>query len=178
MESFSQLNSAERIIAVHAAYGKAMIAAHSLELRIAAILFARAEEDVKIGKSVDSGAIDRLTLGQLINRFLLEFSPPEELAKELDDMLYFRNELAHRISKTILSAAQRKHWEEKVVSELYEISSYFAEASHSLQPFIDAFLSKHGLTLEPLLDRLLVNYPGIRQGANNSFKPKPLRGST
>ena len=151
-------------MAVYAAYGKAMIAAHSLERRMAALLLVRRAEKIESKIAVEVTDIDRLTLGQLIGHFAHEFSPPAALTTELGNMLYFRNLLAHRISHKILSAAQKDGWEENLVIELYEISGHFKETSEALQPYIDSCLSSFSLAYNSLMEKLLPRYTARTEG--------------
>lgn len=56
------------------------------------------------GRTAEIEWLDRLTLGKFISEFTSRLSPSEYPAEELDNMLFFRNELTHRISYARVSA--------------------------------------------------------------------------
>jgi hypothetical protein len=167
MQPSNELSPGEAMLVVEAAYGKAMLRAHGLERTLATLLICkatisnrqRAEQDAAIVR------IKRLPLGLLIERFETEFSPSEELTEELSNLLYFRNELTHRISDTICNAAMKAHWHEKVTTELNEISGYFADCRPLLQPHMAACQAELGLTDERIEELVLATFPASKIGA-------------
>jgi hypothetical protein len=70
--------------------------------------------------------------------------------EELDNMVYFRNELAHRISNFIVLKATSHEWHDKVIKELGEIESYFNEAQEILLPYIEVCHKKLNLNEEKI----------------------------
>jgi hypothetical protein len=167
MTTAATLSRQERMFTVYAAYGRVMMAAHSLERRLAALLVTRAA-DRRSSKEVfraEQAKIDHLPLGLLIKRFISEFQPEEQLVEELDNMLYFRNDLAHRISDLVLRAAQRAQWEEKVLTELTDITEYFRETREMLEPYAAEWFAKHAVSEHELLTKALAMYPGIKRGS-------------
>jgi len=161
------LSLQERIFTVYAAYGRAMMAAHSLERRLAALLVTRAA-DRRSSKEIfhaEQAEIDHLPLGPLIKRFISDFQPEERLVEELDNMLYFRNDLAHRISDLILCAARQEQWEEKVFTELTDITEYFRETREMLEPYAAEWFARHSISKHEVLTKVLAMYPGIKRGS-------------
>ncbi len=163
MKGISKLSRSERMWAVYAAYGKAMMSAHSLEGKLAALLIAResGESYTKTQFQTKREKIDKLTLGTLVERFLMEFEPTNEVTHALKTIVPIRNELVHRISKYILHATLITHWEEGVVSELLKITDSFLEVISKLQPFTDYWLSEIRIEYEELFQAELAKHPGI-----------------
>ena len=151
------------MVAVYAAYGRAMMAAHSLEARLAALLLTRlAAQFSKEAFRRERDELDRLTLGSLIRRFIREFEPSERVTNSLRNALCVRNDLAHRISNRILMAAQEARWEEGTTAELMEVADCFAGVRSELDPLVAKFFSALGIREQELLERELAKYPGIR----------------
>ena len=171
MERIRDLPPATRMYAVFAAYGKAMMSAHTLERRLAGLIIASVTDTSLPGaeKTTEIERVGRLTLGQLIKEFNASHSPQEELAEELDNMLFFRNELAHRIADTILAAAVEREWEEHIVQELTEYASMFSETSELLRPYTDAWFANHSIDQHKILEAVLKLYPGIKMRPSSSF---------
>jgi hypothetical protein len=65
------------------------------------------------------------------------FDPSDDLHEELDKMVFFRNELAHRISDAICRAATGSEWREKVTKEMVEIEKIFGETNILLDPYME-----------------------------------------
>lgn len=163
MYDFAALSSQERFFLVQAEYGKTMLRAHSLERRLATLLICHATfaEDRKQSLESEINKIKRLPLGPLIEKFVETFPASEELVEELDHLLFFRNELAHRISDTIIYAAMQADWEQRVVTELADIRSYFIDAEPMLEPYMETFKQKLGVSKAKMYEIMLKVYPGI-----------------
>jgi hypothetical protein len=150
------------LFAVYAAYGRATIAAHSLERALSSLLIATLV-DRKLPREkfeADVARFERMTLGPLIERFNQWFSPAEELQEELDNMLYFRNKLIHDISGTVLHRAREVDWEQRVIQELTDITTYFLETREMLRDYSEKWLTSHGLSYAKLLKIGIEMYPG------------------
>ena len=163
MNSLTALSPAQRMYAVYAAYGKAMMVAHSLERQLATLLIVYVTEKTAPGpqREEELGRIGRITMGQLISRFTVAYSPSEELQEELDNMLFFRNELAHRIVDSVVSATMEKEWEGKLIQELSEWTEMFRETTKLLEPYSEAWFRKQGIDRNKLLQNILSIYPGV-----------------
>ena len=157
------LTETERKLVVFAAYGRTMLHAHALEFRLATILSVRImfvdapeqERENRIKRIRES------TFGVLIKDFVIECAPNEDIQEELDNMLFFRNELTHRISKTILLAAQKPEWEVRVATELEEMSQMFIETEELLEKFVEELRAKIGWKEEIMQEFAARMYPGI-----------------
>lgn len=163
MHDLRSLTASERMLLIHAAYGKAMLRAHGLEQSLATLMICHitfAPGDVS-AREARIAKTKRLTLGPLIDQFVQAFSPDEKLIEELDNLLFFRNELAHRISETILYASREITWEERVIRELTDIQSFFDEVKPLLQPYVDSFQEKIGISEARILELAKTLYPGI-----------------
>lgn len=167
MTRIAKLSRPDRMWTVYAAYGKAMMSAHSLESQIAALLLTRASmaPGTKVQFQATRMKLDKLTLGPLIERFVVEFKPSEDLSRGLEALLPVRNELAHRVSTRILLAAREVRWEEGVVSDLLRITESFLEAKSRIQPFADDWFAEMGVEYEQLLEAELAKHPGVRGAA-------------
>lgn len=154
------LQSAENLqmILMHAAYGRAMLAAHHLELRISTFLLCHA---IETGADLSIDAVKRLTFGALVKDFVKKFNPSVHLAEELNNMVFFRNELVHRVSDAICRAAINSDWRDKVIKEMIEIETMFGETDALLGPYMERC---HRITrttdadLRQITERL---YPGL-----------------
>jgi hypothetical protein len=166
MTDFGTLTIADRMLLVHAAYGKAMLCAHGLEHSLATLLICKISLSKVLHNQskAEVAKIKRLPLGVLIEKFAVEFSHSDQLREELSNLLFFRNELAHRISDSIISAAVEVNWEERIISELEEICGYFRDCRPLLAPYIDHFQSQLGLTDENVIELIRVTYPGSGVG--------------
>jgi hypothetical protein len=153
----------QRFFLVQAAYGKAMLEAHGLERTLGALLICQATFSADDGPRREAriARVNRLPLGRLIEEFVEALSPDKHLIEELDNLLFFRNELAHRISDTILGAAAQSNWEQRVVAELEEIRSYFVEAKPLLEAYMETFLVKIGITESQMMELMRKLYSGV-----------------
>lgn len=153
--------SSLQLVLVHAAYGRAMISAHDLEMQLSAILMCHL-----IGNEVDLTAeqIKRMTLGQLVKKFTNELKPSNVLEEELENMVYFRNELAHRASEIIACAATHIEWHERAIAEFGEIESYFLEAKLLLLPYFEKCYEITKVSKERIYEIARSMYPGIKVG--------------
>lgn len=163
MERIRDLPPATRMYAVYAAYGKAMMSAHAVERKLAAILLAHYTDTIAPGLTRDTSIqhLDRMTFGQLIKEFVATHGPSDDLAEELDNMLFLRNDLAHRIADTILRATMVREWEEGLITKLMEWDLMFRDASDLLKPFSDRWIQKHDINYDNMLSAVLNLYPGI-----------------
>ena len=153
MEKLEDFDFRARQILIWAVYGRAMMGAHRLEKKLSLLLVERATDTCPSSDLREQAikAIDRLTLGPLIDRFLTEFAPSENLVEELDNMLYFRNKLTHRISDMVLNAANRQtQWTSRLVEEIENISTYFSETCALLEPYSKEWMDGKGITQERL----------------------------
>ena len=140
------------------------MAAHSLERRLGALLVARICERA-LSQSDHATAMathNRLPLGVLIERFIQEYVPPEDLVEELDNMLYFRNELTHRVSEQVVAACRTAKWEETFIAEMFEITTYFRETNDALRPYTTEWFLKNGLCESEVIEKAITLYPGVR----------------
>lgn len=151
-------------VAVEAAYGRAVMAAHSLERNLGFLLMTRIVGSERRDVELQLNQIKRLPLGLLISRFVEEFGVGEGLQEELDNMLYFRNELVHRISDKTLCKALDSDWRHRLAQDLIEIEGYFRETNVLLEPYIDSWLSAHDLTRSQLLSIGTEIYKGLARG--------------
>jgi len=143
-----------------------MLSAHALELKLTTLLVLRLDA-VDISErqlEAKTAQIKRLPLGPLIKRFIAEYRVEDELCEELDNMLYFRNELAHRISDSVLGEALDPGLRYRLVTELLEIQSYFQEKSAMLKPYVDEWLHANGLTRQKLVSIGMTVYKGLESG--------------
>jgi hypothetical protein len=76
-------------------------------------------------------------------------------------MVFFRNNLAHRISETIISAAVHENWSERVVDELVEIANFFRETINLLEPYMERSYRAMNASEEDLLKIVNRLYPGL-----------------
>lgn len=163
MKAVRDFSPAERMYAVYASYGKAMMAAHSLERCLAVLMIIHVTDRIQLGpertKAIER--IDKLPLGPLIESFCGAYAHTDDLAEELSNMLFFRNELAHRISDTILGATAEREWEDRVIQELTECTAMFRETRSLLEPYSAQWCEKHGINLKQLMEKAFNLYPGI-----------------
>ena len=143
---------------LHACYGKAVLSAHLLEMRLALFLECHAVEH---GYRAPHDAIQKMTLGVLVNEFIDKYDPSETLVEELDNMVFFRNELAHRISNMIFRRAAGADWHERIIQELIHIDGFFRDTIALLSPYTDnchRILGVTELQLRRIASRV---YPGL-----------------
>ncbi|MDO9014738.1 MAG: hypothetical protein Q7U84_08190 [Polynucleobacter sp.] len=166
MQDLRAFSAQERYFLVQAAYGKAMLHAHGLERLLGTLLICRATFSLECKTTLDFRItkVKRLPLGKLIEEFVEAFSPGEELIEELGNLLFFRNELAHRVSDIIIDATTQSNWEEDVVKELEDIHSYFVDFKPLLQPYLNTFQAKVGVTEVQMLELIRKVYPGAAGG--------------
>lgn len=157
----SKLSKQEKLLLVNEAYGRAMLSAHALEFRLSSLLICKLATSKNASDS-EVEVIKKLPLGLLIKKFTAEFDPSESLLEELDNMLHFRNELAHRIAIMILREALHSEWEGRLILELQQISEYFCETMEMLTPYVQEYTLKLGLTTEKILELGYEVYPGAR----------------
>lgn len=150
-----------QLMLVHAAYGRAMMKAHQLEMHLSTLLLCHA---IKHKLPGDLSSIKRMTLGALSRGFVEKYNPSDEVAEEIDNMVFFRNELAHRISESIVRAAMDESWHERFVEELGEIEGMFADTINLLDPYMEQCYRSMGVTRDDLLTIAKKVYVGI--GAN------------
>lgn len=142
---------------VHAAYGRAMLAANSLESELCMYLMCYAIE----GNYAIPKSIKRMPLGALVKEFVAKYAPGDEIEEELDNMVFFRNELAHRIQETIVHATRDTNWQERLIEELGTIESFFNDTEVLLQSYenrVYAALKVSKGALQHIAERI---YPGI-----------------
>lgn len=153
-------------VVVYAAYGQAMLSAHALERKLCTLLMTRCVEPKSDENHFDKqmAEIKRLPLGRLIERFIEGFSVEGELQEELDNMLYFRNELAHRIAEMLLRKALDPGWHNRLVTELLEIESCFRETNARLECYLDEWLNANGYKKELLVSMGKAIYKGLVSG--------------
>ncbi len=165
--SLDTLTGEEQLYAVFAAYGRAMLNAHGLELQLATLLsvrtiFAGGTKDERIRALA---RIEQQPMGNLIRDFIASYEPSEEIMEELDNMLYFRNELAHRVSRMILIAATKGDWKIPLIKELTEISEMFRDTGRLLEPFMEACRNQVGVPEEIMQELGRHLYPGAAHAA-------------
>ena len=76
-------------------------------------------------------------------------------------MVFFRNELAHRIQEMIVRSTVEVSWTGRVIEELGTIESYFSDTAVLLKPYEDRVYSTLNVskaTLHSVAQRL---FPGI-----------------
>ena len=142
---------------VHAAYGRAMLAANSLESKLRIFLMCHSIE----GNYEIQKPIHLMTFGALVKDFVEKYSPGSQIEEELDNMVFFRNELAHRIQEMIVRSTVEVSWTGRVIEELGTIESYFSDTAVLLKPYEDRVYSTLNVskaTLHSVAQRL---YPGI-----------------
>jgi hypothetical protein len=141
---------------LHAAYGKAMLAAHKLERSLILHIFVETMKSNRSKKiSTASHYFDRLnklTLGSLIREATIKCTFSEEEADEWDNLLYFRNHLTHGISELITDSFFRHGDTEKVAEELDEIESYFHEMQEKLDSSIFEGFGALGMPKHKILE--------------------------
>ena len=164
-----------QMLLVHAAYGRAMMAAHGMEMRLTVFLMCHAIEN---NYPIALDSIKKMTFGVLVREFVKKYKPSEYLEEELDNMVFFRNDLAHRISDTLTRAAAKDDWCDRVIRELTEIEGYFRETDELLNPYMERC---HRITkttyadLRRIAERI---YPGMRRSRGVLIRPIPRREPT
>lgn len=106
-------------------------------------------------------SIKRMPLGALVKEFVAKYAPGDEIEEELDNMVFFRNELAHRIQETIVHATRDTNWQERLIEELGTIESFFNDTEVLLQSYenrVYAALKVSKGALQHIAERI---YPGI-----------------
>jgi hypothetical protein len=169
MTSINSFSRAERLYSVYAAYGEAILMAHSLEKHLAALLTCHAT-DLKLSKlemARELEKVSKMTMGQLAAKFCEIFNPDENVREELGNMLYFRNDLTHRISNSMLFAARERDWDTKLLQELSEIAQMFVETRQLLKPYSEKWLAENQINMNEMVLKLLAFYPGISKRAAN-----------
>jgi len=165
---FVKLAKSLKSLALHAAYGYAVMAAHRLELKLVSLAATRRVSNPTSTPSLfddDLSGLGKPTLGRLIEYVIAEFDVPEQLEEELDNMLYFRNRLVHHISNMILLAARKPRWRARVIRELAEIEGYFHATSREIDKMLDDWLHSTGLSRKKVRGRAKQMWRRIREGA-------------
>lgn len=139
--------------AVEAAYGAAVLKAYQLENSLVLLLTTKlidefGDESSDFQKAQEK--VKRLTMGRLIDRVLKEFELSDYWGDELDNMLYFRNELVHNISWEIQSSRVEPNGKERLVEYLSEIQSYFVETNTEIMRLVFQWFEEHGISKEKL----------------------------
>lgn len=158
MENESSLDKDIQLTMLHACYGKAVLSAHLLEMRLSLFLVCHAVEH---GYGAPHEAIKKMTLGVLVNEFIEKYDPSESLAEELDNMVFFRNELAHRVSSMIFCRAANDDWHDRIIQELIDIEGYFKDTIALLSPYMDNCHRVLGVTKSQLQQIASRVYPGL-----------------
>ncbi|MGN6739603.1 hypothetical protein [Dyella sp.] len=148
-----------QLMLVHAAYGRAMMKAHQLEMHLSTLLLCHAIEN-KLPSGPDH--IKRMTLGTLAREFVEKYGPSDYVAEEIDNMVFFRNELAHRISEHIVRATTDEEWHEKFIEELGEVEDMFVDTIKLLGPYMEQCYRFMGATHDDLLAIVNKVYIGAR----------------
>lgn len=146
-------------ILIQAAYGRAMLAVHHIEMKLVTYLMCYAVEN---SYSSDNDAIKRMPLGTLVREFVTKFVPSGQIEEELDNMVYFRNELAHRISQTIFHHAAHDDWQQRVIEELATIEGYFHETDELLTPYMERSYGAIKITESDIYRVAQQIYPGLK----------------
>jgi len=135
------LKSLERHV-LDAAYGRAMLEAHSLELCLANLLVLRLVDDGFSDEKYKSeyAKIKKKTMGKLISKVVEKYEISDYWQEELDNCLFFRNRLTHQISDDIVSSHINGDEENKLITELEEIKGYFIETKLELDKLVDYWL--------------------------------------
>lgn len=132
-----------------ASYGSTVLEAHQLENWLVLLLATNelSSDKDKVNEFEDSfKKLKRLTLGQLINRSIIEFNFSEYWQEELDNMLFFRNQLIHDYSWEITSSMMETDGQIKLLEELNNIRSYFSETTDEIKNrVVKIFSDSHGI---------------------------------
>lgn len=153
----------EKLFMVEAAYGRALLRAHGIELMLSTWLIsaATARPGYQTSNPV-APAIKRLTLGGLVRRFVAEASPSAELTVELHQILDLRNRLAHQVSDQLATAALSEEWQERAATELWSMAEQFAACRQRLLPFAEQARAMAGISEEEVTAAIRSQYPSVR----------------
>src|SRR3990172_8731412 len=163
---FEELAKTIDSLALHAAYGSAVLAAHILERNLVSLLATRSIRKRASTFSLfdeDLDGLRKLTLGRLIEEVIAKFHISEGLEEELDNMLYFRNRLVHNISDDMLLWAVKPGWKDRVILELREIKHYFHETNCEIEKILDDWLLSNGLSREKLQELAKLIWRGVQE---------------
>jgi hypothetical protein len=149
---------------LHVAYGKALLTSHQLEMRLSMLLQCHAVEH---DYPAPQEAIKKMTLGVLVNEFIEKYDPPDSLAEELDNMVFFRNELAHRISSMIVHRTAATDWHDKVMQDLIDIEVFLRDTNELLNPYIEHCYHVLGMTKHQVRRIAQRVYPGLEGALSN-----------
>jgi len=138
--------------ALQAAYGGAMLKANRLEfgLRTLLSMHINTNSDDEFDKAMSK--LKGLPLGRLVNRANQEFSIPAYWQDELENLCWFRNQLAHLIVDDI---SWSRLWEEdewELISHINEIGGLYGEALDYISSMIDTEAEARGLSKESLVE--------------------------
>ncbi len=151
-EEISKILATIELYALEAAYGRAVLAAYSLEQTLYVLLVIRLPKAVVSNKREtfdhEQKKLQKLTLGRLVERVIAEFEIHDHWQEELDNMVYFRNRLVHSIAVDITTSVLRHGNKQRIVEELEEIRSYFIETNREMRKILFACLEPNGLTEE------------------------------
>ena len=167
IEKTQELAAKLQSYALQAAYGAAMLKANRLEfcLRTLLIMQLNAKSDDELYKALSE--LQRLPLGRLIERVIQAFSIPDYWQEELDNLRWFRNQLAHQIMDDISwnHLLEEDEWE--LISYLNQVGSFYEETIDYVTAMIAAEQKKRSLTKEDQLkfDELFSRYiQRLKQG--------------
>ncbi len=166
MEQATPPDKEVQLLMLHATYGKALLTSHQVERRLALLVQCHA---ISHGYSVPLEAIKKMTLGMLAAEFIKKYDPSDSLVEELDAMVFFRNELAHRISDMIVCRAATKDWHDKIVRQLIDIDIDFRNTNRLLTPYIENCYHVLGVTEQQLGDIARRVFPGLEEAIDKYF---------
>lgn len=137
---------------IEAAYGRAMLAANRLERVLVQLLLFEKHPELKDENDFkrELAALSSLPFGRLIDEAERRLGLSEYWLDELDNLRWFRNELAHRAHEYTTSHLIDHGLWEKVVVELDEIRSYFQEALKEFDARVLEQLETLGINKEKL----------------------------
>lgn len=157
-ETMLTSNKALDMYSVHAAYGSAMLTAHSLELSFKTLLkFFVIDKNEKQETKSKLQKIEKMTLGMLIAELCKHIDFGDYWEDEFDNCLFFRNQLTHNIADDIISASISSGNNEKFINNLAEIKSYFIEAQSYVDKKSFELLDKQGISKKQF-EIILENY--------------------
>ncbi|SDU67695.1 hypothetical protein [Desulfobacula phenolica] len=133
---------------IYAAYGRAVLFAHSLERNLVVLLSTRLAEAHHMQKDVfeaEQSKIKKMTLGRLIKQACNEFKFSPYWAEELDNVLFFRNRLVHDISEIITDHMWEHGDKNKIINEIDEIASYFEAADKYVLGIVFEWFDEKGV---------------------------------
>ena len=150
----SKITKSLEIYALDAAYGRAMLEAHTLELFLSNLLILGLVDNGLSKEQYNSecNKIKKKTMGRLISGVIGKYEVSNYLQQELDNCLFFRNRLAHQISDDIISSHMNGDGKNGIIIELGEISGYFIETKEELEKLINTWLKTKGIKRSKIND--------------------------